>query len=161
MIGWSQKCILSVINTSLWNKLIRRDIVERHICFENAPRVAEDMMFLLSIYPFIKKISFCSRVLSHYQVRNDSAISFIKREEIERLKLSMIQTKRYVLTVGGRMGRSNHFICTYSFWCGRGIKVGRKENERNDSSAKKYRTMDVSGIFWMETKFISEMPICN
>lgn len=100
-----QKDVLPVVNTSLWNKLIRCDIARRHICFENAPRVAEDMMFLLSVYPFVKKISFSSKPLYIYRVRSDSAMSYIKREEIELLKDSMVQTKKYVLKQGGEVWR--------------------------------------------------------
>lgn len=93
--------LLPVINTSLWNKLIRCDIAKKHICFETAPRVAEDMMFLLSIYPFVNKISFSNKPLYIYRVRTDSAMSYIKKEEITLLKESMIQTKSYVLKQGG------------------------------------------------------------
>ena len=41
--------ILPVVNTGLCNKLIRKEILGRHIAFKKPPRVAEDMMFLLSI----------------------------------------------------------------------------------------------------------------
>lgn len=87
---------LAVVNTSLWNKLLRRDVAERHVRLEHAPRVAEDMMFLLSIYPHVKRIAFCDRVLYHYYVREGSAISSVKQEELSTLKESMLHTREQV-----------------------------------------------------------------
>lgn len=94
--------ILAVINTSLWNKLIRRDVVLQHIYFEQPPRVAEDMMFLLSIYPLVNRISFCSRALYLYKIRSTSAMSYVKTDELEILKEAMVKTKQYVLEHAGQ-----------------------------------------------------------
>lgn len=87
---------LAIINTALWNKLIRRDIALKHIQFDNPPRVAEDMMFLLGIYPQMTSIAFCKEVLYRYHVRNGSAVSSVKPEEIAHLKHCMEQTKVFV-----------------------------------------------------------------
>lgn len=91
-----QKDKLAVINTALWNKLILREVALKHICFEKAPRVAEDMMFLLSLYPFVKKITFCDKALYKYYVRKSSAMSYVKEEELLNLQKCMIQTKNVV-----------------------------------------------------------------
>ena len=91
-----EKDKLAVINTALWNKLIKRDIAQKHICFEKAPRVAEDMMFLLSIYPYMERITFWDKPLYYYYVRIGSAMSYVKPEEIIHLKQCMIQTRDIV-----------------------------------------------------------------
>lgn len=87
---------LAIINTALWNKLIRRNIALKHIQFDNPPRVAEDMMFLLGIYPQMTRIAFCKEPLYRYYVREGSAMSHVKVEEITHLKLCMMQTKTFV-----------------------------------------------------------------
>lgn len=84
---------LAVINTALWNKLIQREVALKHICFEKAPRVAEDMMFLLSLYPYMTRIVFCDEPLYQYYVRSGSAMSYVKPEEIAHLKECMVQTR--------------------------------------------------------------------
>ena len=91
---------LAIINTSLWNKLLRRDIALKHIRFEHAPRVAEDMMFLLSIYPQVKRIAFCGETLYCYYVRSGSAMSHVDEEEAEHLRSSMVRTRDHVREYG-------------------------------------------------------------
>lgn len=87
----------AVINTALWNKLIRRDIAERHIDFENPPRVAEDMMFLLSLYPFIERISFLGTPFYYYYVRENTAMTYFDVEEIKVLEQDMYLTQKKVM----------------------------------------------------------------
>lgn len=93
------KCMdmLPVINTAMWNKLIKRDVALKHITFEVAPTVAEDMMFLLSIYPHVNKICFCSQPLYLYYVRKNSAISSVDINNSEVLKDCMLQTRSLVM----------------------------------------------------------------
>lgn len=87
---------LAVVNTALWNKLVRRDIAIGHIHFQDAPRVAEDMMFLLSIYPDISRIAFCPKPLYHYYVRKGTAMGHVSPEEVAHLQRCMLMTARYV-----------------------------------------------------------------
>ncbi len=141
------KDLLPVINTSLWNKLIRRDVVEKHINFTVAPRVAEDMMFLLSVYPFVKKISFFSKPLYIYRVRSDSAMSYIKKEEIPLLKDSMVQTKEYVLKRAGNEWKDviNLFVLIHF---GAAVVLKSASGRRKEIIAMQ---KDIQN--WMEIKF--------
>ncbi len=93
--------ILPVVNTGLWNKLIRRKILSRHITFEKPPRVAEDMMFLLSIYPFVKRISFVKKPLYQYYIRSASSFSHVSQWELSMHRKQMEQVRDYVLASGG------------------------------------------------------------
>lgn len=105
MCGWGNKTIcmkehkeqFAVINTALWNKLIRRDIVTRHIKFTNPPRVAEDMMFLLSLYPFIERISFLDTPYYYYYARENTAMTYFNIEEIRVLEQDMYLTQKKVM----------------------------------------------------------------
>ncbi len=91
---------LAGINTSLWNKLIRTEIVKKYIRLKKPPRVGEDMLFLLSIYPFIKKISFYEKPLYEYNIWNNSAMSYMKKSELKGLIKGMYQTKKYIIKQG-------------------------------------------------------------
>lgn len=95
--------ILGIINTSLWNKMIKRDVLIKHIQFYNPPRIAEDMMLLLSIYPFMKRITFCDKPLYFYYIYNSSAMSKIQANELDHLMECMVQTKSYILNSFGTL----------------------------------------------------------
>lgn len=75
--GW-----LVSINTSVWNKLIRSDIAKKHFSLKSNPRISEDALFLLSIYPNIKKICFISKPLYCYCISNSNAMKYISTEDI-------------------------------------------------------------------------------
>lgn len=110
--------VLTVINTSLWNKLILKDVALNHVNFEHVPRVAEDMMFLLSIYPLLHRISFCNRALYFYKIRSTSAISSVKPKELEILRQAMVKTKQFVLEQAdgyGHVQEWEHVISTFAF----------------------------------------------
>lgn len=72
---------LAYINTSLWNKLIRRDLIgETRI---PQIRIGEDALFLLSLYAKCERFVFVPRPLLHYRVR---AVSVISRTGMEDIK---------------------------------------------------------------------------
>lgn len=85
---------LVYINTALWNKIILRETAKKHIEFRNPPRVAEDMMFLLNIYPQINRICFVDVPMYNYNMRNSSAMSFVKMNEVENICDCMLDTKK-------------------------------------------------------------------
>lgn len=89
----------SLLNTSLWNKLFKKEILSKVINFEQPPRVAEDMMFLLSIITEIKKICFIDEVLYKYYVRPTGAMSSLEIDEIDNIINNMILTKKHVLSL--------------------------------------------------------------
>lgn len=77
--------LLPLINTSMWNKIIKRELFNNVIEFDTPPRVMEDAILLLSIYPFAKNISFIDDILYHYYVRDGSAMSYVLSTELEDL----------------------------------------------------------------------------
>lgn len=81
------------INTALWNKLYKADILKNMKNLENPPRILDDMMFLLLIYLNTKKITFIKDPLYYYMVRPDSIMGQIKKEQIESTQNAMIAVK--------------------------------------------------------------------
>lgn len=81
------------INTALWNKLYKADVLKNMKNLENPPRVFDDMMFLLLAYLNTKKISFIKDSLYYYMVRQDSIMATIKKEQIEATQNAMLKIK--------------------------------------------------------------------
>lgn len=84
------------LNTALWNKIIRREILIKHVDFHTPPRVAEDALLLLSIYPSVHRVAFSALPLYYYYVRNDTAMSYVNLDEVDNILGSFAETKRYV-----------------------------------------------------------------
>lgn len=78
--GW-----LACVNTSLWNKLIKRSAIEKRVIPRKPPRIMEDAFFLFSIYPNIETISFIDEPLYVYREQPGTAMSTVNTSEIESL----------------------------------------------------------------------------
>jgi len=94
-----QKDILPVINTAQWNKLIRAELIDHVIDFEKPPRVLEDMMFLASLYPHMKRVAFISEPLYRYRVHAGSAMSRVSPQELGNIEQCMQMTREQVIHV--------------------------------------------------------------
>lgn len=89
MTGWKQKYIdvdkhigeLCLINTALWNKIYSADLLKNAVSLSSPPKIAEDMMFLLSIYPYTNRIAFVPEVLYDYNVRSVSAMQNVTAQD--------------------------------------------------------------------------------
>ncbi|MBR3249134.1 MAG: glycosyltransferase [Clostridia bacterium] len=81
------------INTALWNKLYKAEVLKNMKNLENPPRVFDDMMFLLLAYLNTKKISFIKDSLYYYMVRQDSIMATIKKEQIQATQNAMLKIK--------------------------------------------------------------------
>lgn len=86
----------SFINTALWNKIILREIAMKHIGFSAPPRIAEDALFLMSIYPYMHRIAFLETPLYHYYVRNGTAMSYVDIKEIDNVFENFSITNNYI-----------------------------------------------------------------
>lgn len=78
--GW-----LATINTALWNKIFRAEVLEHRLSLERPPRVMEDALFLYSLYPFMSSVAFVSESVYRYHVDAYSAMSHISTREISGL----------------------------------------------------------------------------
>ena len=81
------------INTALWNKLYKAEVLKNMKNLENPPRILDDMMFLLLVYLNTKTISFINDPLYYYMVRQDSIMGQIKKEQIESTQKAMVEVK--------------------------------------------------------------------
>lgn len=74
--------VIAFINTSLWNKLIRYDVIgdSRMRSF----KVGEDMCFALELYGKSRRLAYIDRQLIHYRVSEGSIISGTDEETIWR-----------------------------------------------------------------------------
>lgn len=82
------------INTALWNKLYKADVLKNMKNLSNPPRILDDMMFLLLAYLNTKTISFINDPLYYYMVRQDSIMGQIKKEQIESTENAMVEIKK-------------------------------------------------------------------
>lgn len=89
--GW-----LVSVNTATWNKLIRTNLAKQHATLNVSPRIGEDALFLLSIYPHIRSIAFTNKPLYHYYVNNSSAMKAISKEEIHHVIQSWKQARKQI-----------------------------------------------------------------
>lgn len=88
--------VLSVINTALWNKIYRAELLRDVIAFDKPPKIAEDMMFLLSIYPMVKRVAFTDRVSYSYMVHDSSAMQNVSEQDCNNTIEAMRQVKAYM-----------------------------------------------------------------
>ena len=101
MIGFEGKIInmdknpedILSINTALWNKLYKAEILKNMKNLENPPKILDDMMFLLLVYLNTKTISFINDALYYYMVRQDSIMAQIRKEQIESTEKAMVAIK--------------------------------------------------------------------
>ena len=102
MTGFSKRNInmeenpedILTINTSLWNKLYKADVLKKIKNLDKPPKILDDMMFLLLAYLNTKTISFIDDPLYYYMVRSDSIMAQIKKEQIESTENAMIEIKK-------------------------------------------------------------------
>lgn len=81
------------INTALWNKLYKAEVLKNMHNLPNPPRIFDDMMFLLMAYLNTNKISFIGDSLYYYMVRSDSIMATIKKEQLESTEKAMLDVK--------------------------------------------------------------------
>lgn len=81
------------INTALWNKLYKAELLKNMKNLPNPPRIFDDMMFLLLVYLNTKTITFIKDSLYYYMVRQDSIMATIKKEQVDATEKAMLDVK--------------------------------------------------------------------
>lgn len=81
------------VNTSLWNKLYKRELLTNLPDLKTKPKIIEDVMFLILIYQYTNSIAFINDMLYNYIVRENSAISTIKQSDILNAQNAMLEIK--------------------------------------------------------------------
>ncbi len=93
--------VLPRVNVSVWNKLFRAELLRHVIRLEQPPRVAEDLMFVCSLYPFLRKIAFVPDALYRYRVRADSALARMTAEDCDLMRENLLRMREYVFRNDG------------------------------------------------------------
>lgn len=88
--------ILSV-NTSLWNKIYKSELLKNMENLEIPPKILDDMMFLLLIYLNANRITFIKDPMYYYMIRQDSIMGQIRKEQIESTEKAMVEVKNIYL----------------------------------------------------------------
>ena len=78
--GW-----LASVNTALWNKLYRAEVLEHRLVLDAPPRIMEDALFLLALYPHARSMAFVAEPLYRYQVEAGSAMGHLDSQELDGL----------------------------------------------------------------------------
>lgn len=85
--------LLLEINTSLWNKIFKKDIILELLNFNINSIGLGDMTLMAYMYKKINKIAFNSKILYFYQVRMGSDINSMKSDAIDNIYDNLIRIK--------------------------------------------------------------------
>ncbi len=86
--------LLLEVNTALWNKIYRADVIKAMTDIPDIPRVLDDMMFLQLIYIHAGRMAFVPESLVYYMVRDDSIMSRVRHELIPGVYTSMKEVRK-------------------------------------------------------------------
>lgn len=81
------------VNTSLWNKMFKADIIKKMEDIVSIPKALDDVIFLALNYLNIQKITFVDDYLYNYYVREGSLITSTNVSEIKQAQNAMIEIK--------------------------------------------------------------------
>ena len=81
------------INTSLWNKLFKKEIIEDIYSFKVIPYALDDMCFLTMIFLRTNTIGFINKPLYNYYVHEKSVITSINEKKILKVKETLLEIK--------------------------------------------------------------------
>lgn len=81
------------INTSLWNKMFKADLIKTVLTEKRL--FGMDMIYLAYMYANTKKIAFTDKVLYFYQIRQQSSINTLRKEYIMNVYDSLLIVKKF------------------------------------------------------------------
>lgn len=73
---------LVTVNPSMCNKIFRLHVVKHAIALEKAPRIMEDLIFISSILPLLKKVAFTDQTFYQYYNHKNSVTKTIGYQDI-------------------------------------------------------------------------------
>ena len=98
------------INTSLWNKMFKSNIIKTVINVDNL--FGMDMIYLAYMYPKTHKIAFNENILYYYQVREKSTINVLKKDYVDKVYDSLLIVRDYYNLINPSM---SEFLSGYVF----------------------------------------------
>jgi hypothetical protein len=88
--------ILPSINTALWNKLFRREVLVAGLMFATPARVGEDVVLNLAAYAHSHRLTFVSEPLYRYRTRPGSLMASVTSEDFEALERSFLEVRELI-----------------------------------------------------------------
>jgi len=83
------------INSSLWNKMYRLELLKNKFDLKSIPRISEDLIFLYSLYPNCKRVSFVNESLYSYYVHKNSAMKSFNDNDIASIENGLLELRDY------------------------------------------------------------------
>ena len=81
------------LNGAPWNKLFKASLLKGMFDFNNPPKIFDDMMMHLLVYPDADRVCFVPKALIYYGIRNDSIMTTIGKEKVESTYACMKEIK--------------------------------------------------------------------
>lgn len=93
--------LLPLINSALWNKLIRASFLNTLPALEVTPRVSEDALLVALALSQASRIAFVPRPLYRYQVYATSAIQTLRIESLEEVRTAFVILRDFLQVKAG------------------------------------------------------------
>lgn len=120
------------VNTALWNKLFKREIINNVFKLNFIPKNIGDLIIMEMAYLKTKKISFINEPLYNYQVHEGSIIKTVKKDAIEDTYRSLEEIRKIYSNEAKHMVE---FIDTMAF-LHLGISLMYRIYSSNDKNVK-------------------------
>lgn len=88
------------LNGAPWNKLFKASLLKNMYDFATPPKIFDDMMMHLLVYPGVDKVSFVSKPLVNYIIREGSIMTTIDESKVGLTYSCMLEVKRHYEDVG-------------------------------------------------------------
>ena len=89
--------LLLQLNGAPWNKLFKAHLLKNMYDFSNPPRIFDDIMMHLLVYPDVDRVCFTPHALVYYQIRNDSIMTTIDKSKIDSTYAAMDEVRNYYI----------------------------------------------------------------
>ena len=81
------------LNGAPWNKFFKANLLKHAYDFQEPPKIFDDIMLHLLVYPRVKRVAFTPHALVNYIIRNDSIMTTIDKSKIDSTYKAMLEVK--------------------------------------------------------------------
>lgn len=147
--------LLVEVNSSLWNKIYKADLLKNMVSLKNVPIILEDVMFLQLVYIRTCKIIFVNNSLYRYMVRKKSTINNIDEKLLPKTYVSMKEVRDIYV----KLNKSNlEYVDACAFLhLGVSLMYRLSNNDKIDfrkELSKNRQVLDCNFPTWKNNKYI-------
>ena len=156
--------LLLEVNSAIWNKLFKAELVKNNIFFETAPKGYEDMVLLQYVYRQTNKIVFVEEPLYNYMIIESSTINNIKKELVQEMYDALTDIrKKYI---DEKLSKDFMYYCDANAFLHLGISIPfRLLTDKTADFSKVLREitvfLDKNNPLWRNNKYIKLNYIFN